>query len=213
MAQSGPLGLRRCDVINLIITGTGRCGTGYVAKVLQSAGVACGHEAVFNPSMEPTGAVEAESSWLAAPHLDSPWMRGVTVVHLVRDPVKVINSLMRLRMMEAPVGGRYFDYIAEHLSGFPNDNGHERRAAYFYVAWNELIERNAPAAILHRVEEGGVALLGKLGIRHNGNLFDNTSYNTRLPRQQWDVDAGRLPDDLRDQLEAMARRYGYEVEL
>lgn len=35
---------------NTIITGTGRCGTGYFAKLLNSMGISCGHESVFDLS-------------------------------------------------------------------------------------------------------------------------------------------------------------------
>ena len=35
---------------NTIVTGTGRCGTGYFAALLNSMGLICGHESVFNLS-------------------------------------------------------------------------------------------------------------------------------------------------------------------
>jgi hypothetical protein len=67
--------------LKLVLTGTGRCATGFYAKFLTSAGATCGHERFFG-----VGGLEAaldvlaaghwvgtvaESSWLAAPFLDS----------------------------------------------------------------------------------------------------------------------------------------------
>lgn len=34
--------------LRFVVVGTGRCGTGYLAKVLTKLGIPCGHEAIFN---------------------------------------------------------------------------------------------------------------------------------------------------------------------
>lgn len=76
--------------MRVLITGTGRCGTGWMARALTAAGAPCGHEAAFTARGHGDCDWVAESSWLAAPYLDR--LDGVYVVHLVRDPLKTIAS-------------------------------------------------------------------------------------------------------------------------
>ncbi len=89
-------------LIGFVITGTGRCGTGYAAEVLSSAGIACGHEEVFGPEggMEKarsSDASQGDSSWLAIEYLDALRLERVPIINLVRHPVAVVNSLVGMR--------------------------------------------------------------------------------------------------------------------
>ena len=36
-----------CNELKIISTGTGRCGTAYMSKLLTSVGIPCGHESLF----------------------------------------------------------------------------------------------------------------------------------------------------------------------
>ena len=56
--------------MRVLITGTGRCGTGWMARALTAAGAPCGHEAAFTARGHGDCDWVAESSWLAAPYLD-----------------------------------------------------------------------------------------------------------------------------------------------
>lgn len=207
----------------LVATGTGRCGTGYLSKVLASVGVKCSHEGMFCPAdnKRPSdGEIrarikvrhdnawwgwEAESSWLAAPYLRWPEMAGKQVVHLVRDPVAVINSQMRIRAFDQQTA--YLEHIVHWLPGMAEWETPEHKAAYFYVAWNELIEPFA--TVCHRIEDDVVVLLEQLSIFPEGNVYDNKSYNSRVGLQQWDFQFKNLPDELRIPLLHMQERYGY----
>lgn len=80
-----------------LFTGTGRCGTAYVARYLTAAGLRCTHEAMIIPfiTRDPHeyDAVEAECSWVAQCFSDS--IPGdIKWIHLVRDPRKVYDSFM-----------------------------------------------------------------------------------------------------------------------
>ena len=105
--------------LKFIITGTGRCGTLYMANLFTSMGYPCTHEAVFTPSgmdwamdvLEgrrprtnskisdgkrciPFGEdaeFVAESSFLATPFLEQV---DAKVVHVVRHPARVVASLI-----------------------------------------------------------------------------------------------------------------------
>jgi hypothetical protein len=106
--------------LKFIVTGTGRCGTVYMARVLTKMGVPCGHECIFNnerpdvimkrflgqqrPKMsdcsENFGWVDlrqvvADSSYMAAFYLVQPLVCEVPVIHVVRHPLAVISSFVK----------------------------------------------------------------------------------------------------------------------
>jgi hypothetical protein len=213
----------------LFLTGTGRCGTGYMAQVLTSVGVNCTHEGVFHPHWERHPGCpseeelrrrvrlnqenawwgwQAESSWLAAPYLEIPEMRGCTVVHLLRHPKKVIDSQMRIRAFS---GGhsKFHDFQLQFL---PEMAGMEplHQAAYFYVKWNRMIEPHAQYR--HRVDKDStLRLLDLLGIEWSDKeVYQNTRYNSRAGWGQYDADLDGLPEPLRGELREMCEGYGYD---
>lgn len=220
----------------LIVTGTGRCGTGYISQVLSSVGVRCTHEGVFKPTHVPNGAEvppglvtdeevlyrvrlnrdnvewgwEAESSWLAAPYLEWPEIKDMTIVHLVRHPKKVIDSQMRMMSFDYERGGLFYQFQYNHVPELICIEDEFTRAGYFYVEWNRLIEPHAD--IFWRVEDDVRVLLDKLGIEWRGKqLFDCKRYNSRSGWRTSDVDIRSLPQPLRGSIIEMAERYGYEI--
>jgi len=92
--------------LKYLITGTGHCGTGFIARTLTEAGIICGHENLFSldktmqenlSGIGPWGYnwkdVQAESSWPACMSLDHQLLEDVTVIHLVRNPLNVLASI------------------------------------------------------------------------------------------------------------------------
>lgn len=78
--------------MRFIVTGSGRCGTKYMAELLTTAGTPCGHEMVHSYQTRPWDGLVADSSWMAVPHLDG----SVPVVLLVRHPLAVVKSLTEI---------------------------------------------------------------------------------------------------------------------
>jgi hypothetical protein len=110
-------------MLKFIVTGTGRCGTVFMAKWLTSVGLPCGHESIFNyesqemilarlsgqepPVMSDVGErtddglfvpdlekLVADSSYMVVPYLDLPEVKSLPIVHLVRHPLRVISSFV-----------------------------------------------------------------------------------------------------------------------
>lgn len=102
--------------LKVLVTGTGRCGTNFMANVLTSVGVPCGHEAVFGPmgwewaSQVLKGEREASNSGISregtilsegmeiegdSSYASAPFLGRVEsfVIHLVRNPMDVIASM------------------------------------------------------------------------------------------------------------------------
>ena len=81
------------------IIGTGRCGTKFTTRFLDSIGISCSHEAYYTykgPLLRNKYRyfkTVADSSWLAIPFLPD---QDVCVIHQVRHPLDVISSFYRI---------------------------------------------------------------------------------------------------------------------
>jgi len=213
--------------LQLIGVGTGRCGTRYVAKLLSSAGLLCGHEYFFSYS----GLIEArrrlnqernayvgDTSWLAVPLLDSPELRDALVIHIVRHPKKVIESMLRAPPGLAPP---YDAYLRRHLPILWAYDEEIDRDVLRYVGWNKWIERlcaDGRPYIRYRVEDGPMALfelMREVGavnkLPSEGDLFSNTKCNTKgAEREHVEADPDTINFMLRVQLKGIVQEYGYE---
>lgn len=219
----------------LIVTGTGRCGTGYIAHVLNSVNVKCSHEGVFAAYHDAQGPVipdglstdeeiigrvkkrhqnawwnwQADSSWMAVPYLERPELEKMTVVHLVRDPKKTIDSMVRTGGFNPDIGGLFWQFQVKHLPALLETDDRKIRAGLFYTKWNERAERKA--TIRWRVEDDVLDLLDLLEIDHRGkDVFADTSYNSRIGYGPTDIDLNGMPEPILTDLRQMTERYGYE---
>ena len=209
----------------LIVTGTGRSGTGFAAQWLSSAGLRTGHEALFmyrglDAAIKRAAMFrqfQADASWMASPYLDREFLAGVPVVHQMRHPRKVIQSWIRKSTAEHTP--RYWGFVMEHA---PEVGEQEREIDQFaarYVLWTELIERKLGAHPHYRwrVEDGEAGLLAWLSDRgildptrlDADNLFPDKSYNHKAgesaPLELFDIS-----EPWRSRLAAISERYGYE---
>lgn len=130
-------------------TGVGHSGTGWFSAFMTELGYPCGHEKLYNPTSQ--GPLSApESSWLLIPYLDSV-PEDVPIVHLVRDPLKIINSMLRtddLRRDSDP----YARYIKQHLPevfGFTS----QVQRIMAHVAWWSIPVENRDNMLVRVGEE------------------------------------------------------------
>ena len=208
----------------IVVTGTGRSGTGFASRWLTSVSVPCGHEAFFvHRGLEHALLMlkmrhqhyVGDCSWEAAPHLDSQPLRDALVVHQVRHPKRVIDSCMRVPQMVTP---HYARYMERHLPRIARYRRTMDRAACRWVWWNRMIERAVEGrdSYFWRVEDGVWDLLDWLADKElvdrekvaPARMFSNTRYNHKHGPP---VDA-KLEDvhpDLRYALSDQMRRYGY----
>lgn len=212
--------------LNLIITGTGRCATAFYAKYCTSAGLACGHERFFSHdglkvalatlAKYWTG-TRGDSSWLAAPFLDSEPLKDAFVVHLLRHPKDVIEANLRVSPFVTP---QWSEFAEAHLPGLSQYRSIIDWAAYHWLHWNEMIERATAGrpGVQFKVEQEphellkilqAVSLIDDVDC---SMLFDNRKYNTKQgPRRN--ISPGDIEDvSLRHELLEQATRYGYAWE-
>ncbi len=117
----------------VLITGCGRSGTRYAAKLLAGLRLNVRHEEFGS---------DGAASWCMAVDADAvPWGSGrrgcrfTTVLHQVRHPLRVIPSLTTF-------SGPSWDFIARHIDCPPSDPAIVRGAKYWFY-WNRLAERYA----------------------------------------------------------------------
>jgi len=206
----------------VVVTGTGRSGTGFAAQWLTSAGVPCGHEQFFTITGY-DGALQrmrrypefvAESSWMAVPWLDRPQLAEAAVIHQVRHPKKVAESCMRHPPGTTPP---YLEYLEAHCPEVARYDDDLNKAVARWVYWNRRIEDACQDRehFFWKVETGEDELLawlqerGLVGEVDPAQLYQNKSHNPH--RQDLHAEA-RLEDvagELREPLLDMMRRYRY----
>jgi len=214
-------GTRRFQVV---VTGTGRSGTGFAASWLTSAGLPCGHEAFFTFTgwdgavnlMRRRPELVAESSWLAAPWLDKPQLSDALLIHQVRHPRKVAESCM----LQSPgCTPPYLSYMEAHCPIIAAYDDDLNKAVARWIFWNRMIDDAGVGrpSYLWRVEDGEAGVLAWLqqwGLVSEdvdpATLYANRRHN---PHRQ-DVAAVARWDDIAAELRAplleMMERYGYQ---
>lgn len=209
--------------LRYIVTGTGRCGTNYLAKLLCSAGVPCGRESVFNTSLKPVGKLLADSSWMALPYLERN-QYDATVVHLVRNPWDIMRgwlfdfesvfSVWRTAAKLKPTNR----FLIKHTPVIQKIDSPITRAMLYYIDWNKRIRalaHNGYRVIRVRAEDSEKNILTNIGIDTSSKkpLFDNRKENTRkrciLTRVEVDC-LLRSQGDNYIKFVQTAKEYGYE---
>ena len=134
-----------------VITGTGRCGTAYLAALFRQVQVPCGHEMIYTPQgPQPWYTHQGDSSWMAAPYLSEfrEVHPGGTVIHLLRNPLAVANSLLGIHFFDPAVDhGAYREYALRHLRLPLEDLDEVERVATFIVVWNNRIAGQADLTV------------------------------------------------------------------
>ena len=187
--------------MDFLFVGTCRGGTAYVCEVLKSLGLKAGHEDVFTRrGVVNWDLYEADVSWLAVPCLDVD----VEIVRVVRNPMDVINSILRLRMDKEAGFWNYVDAVTGNWRKWekPCD-----RVAQYYLDWHERISEKSWNYV--RVEDGPEPIACAVGKWTEG-VFDDRSCNHKNGSGEemvWDELAG----ELRGQLLSFAEAHGYEL--
>ena len=200
-------------MLRTIITGTGRCGTKWASEILRSVNIKCGHESVFNVSGFRRSLIseyDADSSWMAAPFIDSLGDKGIDVIHLLREPISTIRSFMAYPdLFGGPLmAGRYG---REHCDELKRAKSELERCVIWYVAWNEKIEKCVPHTQRVKVEDGQESLLRVASIDERPEKeigVMNHSGKTDGVKLSWDD----IPRKYKARLCSMSVRYGYGAE-
>lgn len=173
--------------LRAIVTGTPRSGTKFIANLLCRLGINASHELYFNPWFQSIAELkhDVEVSWMAAPYL-AELPHDTLIVHLVRNPLRAINSMISTGHFGTQ--NVYAEFLAKH-------SGTTHPAPAWYH-WNRIIESHGAMKPYVRIRlEDWAALQGAYGVDRNtwGDVQDT-------------VRVADLPAEVLD----LARKYGYE---
>jgi len=179
--------------IKIIITGTGRCGTLYLSKLLSFCNIFCGHETIFDHSSWnkilqriygneelslskiakknygdylKDNIIVGDSSYMAMPYLDMNIFNDCFFIHVIRNPIDVINSFCHNMnyFYDEPYSNidefnrKYINFIYKHVPDIKKYKNPYERAACFYLYWNDKIEKKLKNKnkIKIKIEEVGI---------------------------------------------------------
>jgi len=205
--------------LKIVVTGTGRSGTGFAAQWLTSVGLPCGHEAFYyfrgregaETRLRTRPELVAESSWMAAPFLNEPQLRDALVIHQVRHPKKVIESCLRQPPGTTPAYLAFLEEFCKPVAEYEDDTN---KAAARWVYWNRYIEQIAARRkyFFWKVEDGEEKLafwLKQNGLEiDNSQPFGNRTYNHKVGEQK-EAQLSDIAPELRVEMLEMCDRYGY----
>lgn len=208
--------------MKLLFTGTGRCGTGYIAELFRRLGVNADHELTFGIHNMPRidyaipGNISVSSSWLTVPFLeqikrDNPELY---IIHLVRNPEDVIKSFLGIGFFNGE--NQYRMYIRDHYD-MPAMNAGVGWLSEYWVRANRMIkpyrdevaplDRITGADVLHWLDcigsnqAEGVVAETIMETPKNINSRNRATLKHWLPRD----------DTLRQELVMEAKEYGWVV--
>ncbi len=128
--------------------------------------------------------VVGDSSYMAAPFIDHPLLKNTKIIHVIRQPMKVINSFVE--------GFKYFndwcfdgsdrpyhEFIYQYVPRLHEKLDVVSRAALYYIKWNEMIEEKSKnrSYFLYRIEHSPEKLFNFLGVPFTDNYYKNTKAN------------------------------------
>lgn len=157
----------------------------------------------------------ADSSYMVAPFLDRPELKDVKIIHVVRQPMKVINSFVEgfhyfLENVDEE-HKPYHEFIYENIPELRMSMDPVSKAALYYIRWNEMIEEKGRSGqyFRYRIEADINKLLIYLGInRKPYDIYENSQSNHKLALEDKFVSFGQVPiKKIREQLVAINNRY------
>lgn len=235
--------------LKYLVTGTGRCGTVFLARLLTSAGINCGHEMFFNldgldgyldrlkgfkpkelslvstlilnndmwESIGPWlhGPTDSDSSYLSAPFLDHESLINTKIIHVVRNPIKVINSFVNGLNYFGSNISEYEKNIYKWIPELSEEMSQVDRASLYYILWNEMIEQKLAGKkyLFHRIEDDIQSILDytECSIPRT-KLHSDTETNTFLKKNSKVFKINDISRTfIKSKLVAIGERYGYQM--
>lgn len=189
--------------LKYIITGAPRSATLYMALLFQSAGIPIPHEQFFGA---PGGGfwlnyAVGDSSSLAVPFLNKI-PKDTKIIHIVRNPLKVITTLSKWGFLDNDEVMRDFwmsILVLDTMPSIKQFNGLDRYI-HFYIGWNRTIELYTKTRYrIEDINKNPKKLFDDLGEDVKGKkLYRNVKTHTGNPKKyltRKDLNGCELKDD------------------
>lgn len=159
--------------------------------------------------------IVADSSFMSAPFLTSSMLSESKIIHVIRNPINVINSMVNLcglfctERFPNDYQSLFLDIIARHSNLAHTPNPYEVACCH-WIDWNQKIIDSGKVSYTHRIEDSIEPLLdflGKGGKRVRGDIPFNSRYSVRAP--SFTLSQVRLEISL--ELINYANNFGYDI--
>lgn len=193
-----------------------RSGTGYMATLLQTMGVRCGHENVFGPNEALNGGhptwdrYQGDSSWMA---IVSVLTGDEIILHQTRHPLAVVRSLVGIGLLRDEAASTYTDVVRSRVPEVFALSGEAQRAAALWKVWNEMIEERA--TLRYRVEDAAEAIplvCDSLGIKMRRRRIDEALKGVSRTTNSRARDESIRWEGIAEIVGELAARYGYDAQ-
>lgn len=171
----------------MIVTGCQRSGTMTVANIL---GIQ--HEIQFTPFIDWHNlssvflTLKSEVSWMAAPFV-SELADKTKIIHLIRHPLKVVNSLIGIKFWTEDCHKLYRAFLQKFCPTVTEGNSPIEKSLIYWYQWNK--ELNFP-----RIRLEDIMNKPQMNQRQRGDIFS------------W----GAISDGIwKSRVQGLARDYGY----
>lgn len=161
--------------------------------------------------LENIDSIVAESSYMAAPFLKDSLLANAKIIHVVRDPVKVINSFCNYidYFQGSEPSNTYEQLIYRQVQELKKPMPAYDRACLFWVRWNQMIQK---PDFFFRVEDDPKYLMEFLGV--TGRHFQDTSINTlkKTTNEKFSIDKIQS-EEIKSEFIQLGKQYGYRMAL
>lgn len=125
---------------------------------------------------------QAESSYMAAPYLNMQEIADVPLIHVYRNPIKVVSSfIFTLNYFSNTTPADPWEVkIYETLPALYDIDTQIERACYYYCKWNDLIENYSNSRPYLKINIENInsdVFFDFVGLKPTGPLFDNKKVN------------------------------------
>lgn len=176
----------------LLVIGTGRCGTGFISKLLSEAGAEVGHEWM---------GADGTADWRQTFHSHC---REWSIVQQVRSPLPTVGSLQTMSLASVAVANSHMSLPEKRLE----------RSMLWYVKVNLIAQQKALFAYqVEAVDEVWDRLCELTAIPGRPMPEVPTNINTRhlsYTMPTWD-ELDKCNEKLAKRVRELGRSYGYEV--
>jgi len=198
-----------------LILGWPRGGLGYVTQLLrrhgQDVGLGFDHTTSYSNLAIRYGQSRAyEVSTALAPFLSHPDLREAQVSFVVRDPMRVLNSLYFHGLFHCERPSHPLELACRHLPGFREQYwGKPTQAIVAFLAgWYALVEAKYPQLQFVRVESGNLLLLRRLIGKEKLTVpYCPPDINASFCKQV--ITPSQLPPASAKLMRGMLHRFGY----
>lgn len=197
----------------ILVTGCGRSGTHYVARVMQAMGLDVGHEAIGKDGCVSWKHIVSGDFVVNKKRVSRTTAINSegfsTIIHQVRDPLKVISSMQTF-------GDATLDFMAKSIE-LDRSAPLIYQAMQGYLGWNLLVEKKAVWRFkIEDFEQIFAEFCSKVGLPGQPlPSLDKKARDSRKKRYRelkWQDLNGYSPD-LTEKIMKMATDYGYDSEI